>query len=84
MQQEGIENDLALVFGEGKVRDYFDPKKGTKTLTAKSSIEDSKKYISKLETLEVSLDRNSAIDTQRSILLLQEDDIRGWEEIVPP
>ncbi|GAB4542685.1 MAG: hypothetical protein Tsb0014_35680 [Pleurocapsa sp.] len=63
-----IINDLALVFGEGKVRDYFDPKKGTKTLTAKSLIEDSKKHISKLETLEINLDRNSAIDTQRSIL----------------
>ena len=60
-----IINDLALVFGEGKVRDYFDPKKGTKTLTAKAAIEDSKKYISKLETLEVNLDCNSSFDNKK-------------------
>ena len=62
-----IINDLALVFGEGKVRDYFDPKKGTKTLTAKAAIKDSKEYISKLETLEVNLDCNSSFDNQTDL-----------------
>ena len=64
-----IINDLALVFGEGKVRDYFDPKKGTKTLTAKAAIKDSKKYILELETLEVNLDRNSTFDNKKSDLI---------------
>ena len=63
-----IINDLASVFGEGKVRDYFDPKKGTKTLTANAAIKDSKQYISKLETLEVNLDRSSSFDNQKSDL----------------